>query len=160
MRLRVLGSLVSVFALVVACGRSSGPDGSNSPDASPILTSSPLGSASANASTEPKQSPPPVPEPPLASDPFGTARSSTKAGCRILAERHVAEKDVRTSFVDGDDLLAIVNRSPTGQLAPDWAPSDLVDLRNGKSLSASECEKFQCLRKDAASALDELMAEM
>jgi D-alanyl-D-alanine carboxypeptidase len=53
-----------------------------------------------------------------------------------------------TSFVDGDDLLAPVNRSPLGSLPPDYVPSDLVDRRGVK------------LRKDAADAFDELFAAM
>ncbi|HVH45197.1 MAG TPA: M15 family metallopeptidase [Labilithrix sp.] len=93
-------------------------------------------------------------------DPYGPARVSTRASCGVLGADHVSERDLKTSFVDGNDLLAIVNRSPTGQLAPDYAPSDLVDIRTGKPLSASECEKFQCLRREAATALDELLAQM
>src|SRR6185295_12215847 len=53
-----------------------------------------------------------------------------------------------------------VNRSPTGQLPPDYAPSDMVDIRNGKPATASDCEKVQCLRKAAADALTELMEAM
>lgn len=93
-------------------------------------------------------------------DPFGVLRTAARASCGVLGEGHVSERDTKSSFVDGDDLLAIVNRSPTGQLAPDYAPHDLVDIRNGKPLVASDCEKFQCLRRDAASALDELLARM
>lgn len=94
-----------------------------------------------------------------ATDPFGHARVSARTACAALAE-HVSERDMRTSFVDGNDLLAIANRSPTGALAPDWAPADLVDVRNGKAATASECEKLHCLRREAASALGELMTEM
>ena len=77
-----------------------------------------------------------------ATDPFGLRRDSPKAGCSALAG-HVADPDQKASFVDGDDLLAIVNRSPTGLLAPDWAPSDLVDIQTGKPASPSDCEKVQ-----------------
>jgi LAS superfamily LD-carboxypeptidase LdcB len=91
---------------------------------------------------------------------FGTPRTASRIGCAVLAGKHISEKDLKTSFVDGDDLLAIVNRSPTGQLPPDWAPSDMVDIRTGKPSTPSECEKVQCLRKDAASALAELMEAM
>jgi D-alanyl-D-alanine carboxypeptidase len=77
-----------------------------------------------------------------------------------VAGKHVTDRDLRTSFVSGDDLLAIVNRSPQGQLAPDWAPDDLVDLRSGQSTPASECDKVQCLRKETAAALGELLGEM
>jgi len=80
--------------------------------------------------------------------------------CSAIAGKHVSERDLRTSFVDGDDLLALVNRSPTGQLAPDWAPTDLVEIESGKPKAAADCDKVQCLRKEAASALGELFAEM
>jgi D-alanyl-D-alanine carboxypeptidase len=93
-------------------------------------------------------------------DPFGRARTAPRLLCGAVAGKHVAERDLKTSFVSGDDLLAIVNRSPTGQLAPDWAPADLVDLRSGQATSASECDKIQCLRKEAAGALGELLSEM
>lgn len=95
-----------------------------------------------------------------APDPFGTARTAPKVYCSGVAGRHIAERDLKTSFVDGNDLLAIANRSPTGQLAPDWAPTDLVDLLSGQPKQPSDCDKVQCLRKETASALSELMAEM
>lgn len=91
---------------------------------------------------------------------FGTPKTASRIGCAVLAGKHISEKDLKTSFVDGEDLLAIVNRSPTGQLPPDWAPSDMVDIRDGKPKTPSECEKVQCLRKDAAAALAELMEAM
>lgn len=90
---------------------------------------------------------------------YGTARSSPLR-CRGVAGPHVSETDLTTSFVDGDDLLALVNRSPTGALPPDYAPSDLVDLRNGKPLDAKACEGVQCLRREAADALRELLAAL
>jgi len=92
--------------------------------------------------------------------PYGRARLAPRVLCTALAGRHVAERDLRTSFVDGDDLLALVNRSPQGQLAADWAPSDLVDLQTGAPKTPAECDKVQCLRKEAATALAELLAEM
>ncbi|MBS2019559.1 MAG: M15 family metallopeptidase [Deltaproteobacteria bacterium] len=95
-----------------------------------------------------------------APDPFGVARAAPRVYCSGVAGRHIAERDLKTSFVDGNDLLAIANRSPTGQLAPDWAPTDLVDLVSGQPRQASECDKVHCLRKEAASALSELMGEM
>jgi len=94
-----------------------------------------------------------------AREPFGPARLAPRVLCSGVAGR-VADKDLRTSFVDGNDLLALMNRSPTGQLAPDWAPTDLVDLQSGQARTAAECERTLCLRKEAASALGELLAEM
>lgn len=93
-------------------------------------------------------------------DPFGHARTAPRTYCSGVAGKHVTDRDLRTSFVSGDDLLAIVNRSPQGQLAPDWAPGDLVDLRSGQSAAAGDCDKVQCLRKEAAGALGELLGEM
>jgi D-alanyl-D-alanine carboxypeptidase len=88
---------------------------------------------------------------------FGQARVAPKAMCSGVA---IADVDKRTSFVDGDDLFALVNRSPTGQLPPDWSPSDLVDIRSGKRMTANECGRALCLRADAKDALDTLLAAM
>jgi D-alanyl-D-alanine carboxypeptidase len=161
------GRLAAIGALLVAtaCGRSgdaTAPTPSASASAAPAPDASAtasvavldagdaaaasVASADAGASTSP--------------DPFGRARTAPRTYCGGVAGKHVTDRDLRTSFVSGDDLLAIVNRSPTGQLAPDWSPADLVDLRSGQSTSAVECEKVQCLRKEAASALGELLGEM
>ncbi|AKU95946.1 D-alanyl-D-alanine carboxypeptidase [Labilithrix luteola] len=91
---------------------------------------------------------------------YGESKLAPRVTCRGVAGEHVAERDLRVSFVDGNDLLAIVNRSPTGVLASDWSPSDLVDIRTHKPVSSGECDKLHCLRKEAADALDELLAEM
>ncbi len=72
----------------------------------------------------------------------------------------VAERDLRTSFVDGDDPLALVNRSPTGALAPNYAPSDLISFAPRKPRAAKECDSLQCLRKDAMAGYDVLVAAM
>jgi D-alanyl-D-alanine carboxypeptidase len=96
--------------------------------------------------------------------PFGSMKTYDKSVCRALmgAGKHrVAERDLRSYFVDGDDPLALVNRAPTGVLPPDYTPSDLVDLRTQKPVaSEKDCEKVQCLRKDAAAALADMMAAM
>lgn len=146
--------------LVVACGRSGaqGPDASAVVPEASAVTQSSAGAVDASVEAGPAVSAP-ASEAAASPDPFGVAKTSKRAACGALGT-HVAAHDLETSFVDGDDLLAIVNRAPTGQLAPDYAPSDLVDIRNGKPLSASECEKFQCLRREAAAALDELLAAM
>lgn len=113
------------------------------------------GAAAADASTTADAG-----TPTSTTDPFGVARTSSRPGCKAAYAKHVADRDVATSFVDGDDLLALVNRSPQGQLSPDYAPNDLVDLATGRDASAADCDKVQCLRKDAAAALGELLAEM
>ena len=165
-------------ALVLACSRGSGQDKAPPPEASPKASRHPEGAMIATtqsatldaavsaavpdaAASSGIASPASIARPlSSAADPFGVARTSSRAGCAILAEHRVAKADLETSFVDGDDLLAIVNRSPTGQLAPDYAPSDLVDIRSGKALPAGECDKFLCLRKEAAAALDEILGRM
>lgn len=69
--------------------------------------------------------------------------------------------DTRVAFVDGDDWLALVNRSPTGALPPDYAPSDLVDLRDGSPRTPGECGGArECLRGEAALGLRKMLDEM
>lgn len=93
---------------------------------------------------------------------FGLERQYEGAVCSYLLSGNfrVAERDLRTSFVDGDDPLALVNRSPTGALAPDYAPSDLISFAPRKPRTAKECESLQCLRKDAMAGYDDLVAAM
>lgn len=90
------------------------------------------------------------------------AQRAQRPGCPALARpdrdgRFVAREDLagpRTP-VDGDDPLALVNRSPRGSLAPSYAPRDLVDLRTLARAEASTCvpPDRQCLRREAALAL-------
>lgn len=65
-------------------------------------------------------------------------------------------------FVDGDDLLTIVNRSPRFVLSPEYAPTDLVDIESGAPHTAAECvpRVAQCLRREAAEALRLLLEQM
>lgn len=79
--------------------------------------------------------------------------------CSTL-RKHIDERDLRASFVAGDDLLVLVNRSPMGQLPADWSPTDLVDLHSGQKRTAGQCESRLCLRAEAAQALTELLGEM
>jgi D-alanyl-D-alanine carboxypeptidase len=73
----------------------------------------------------------------------------------------LAKADTRFSFVDGDDLLAMTNRSPTGGLPPDYRPSDLVDLRDGVARSGAECDAGRiCLRREAAGAMRLMLQRM
>ena len=150
----------SVVALAVAaCSRSTVPAEAAAETAASAApkTDDAATTSAAIADAAPEAA---VAAPEVGPDPFGKARAAPRILCSGVAGKHVAERDLRTSFVSGDDLLAIVNRSPTGQLAPDWAPDDLVDLRNGQSTAASDCDKVQCLRKEAAGALGELLGEL
>jgi D-alanyl-D-alanine carboxypeptidase len=73
----------------------------------------------------------------------------------------LAAADTRFAFVDGDDLLALVNRSPTGALAPSYVPTDLVDLRDGRRRTPAECESANaCLRREAKAGLDRMLERM
>ncbi len=65
-------------------------------------------------------------------------------------------------FVDGNDLLALVDRSPRFSLDPVYAPSDLVDVRTMQPTSARLCvpPHHQCLRRDAADAFRRLSAAL
>src|SRR5690606_24244678 len=65
-------------------------------------------------------------------------------------------------LVDGDDLLALVNRSPRGALPHDYAPRDLVDLETMRPARPHQCvpPRKQCLREEAARAWRALEAAM
>jgi D-alanyl-D-alanine carboxypeptidase len=152
--------ILALVALMPACGRRASAETTEAttPTTSAVLD----GATSRDAAVAPAVQRASVDEhdaAAMASDPFGLARTSSRAGCAVLGKQ-VAEVDVRTSFVDGDDLLAIVNRSPTGTLPPEYAPRDLVDIRTGKPATPSECERVHCLRREAASALADLLAAM
>jgi len=73
----------------------------------------------------------------------------------------LAASDTRVAFVDGNDPLALVNRSPTGALPPTYIPGDLIDLKDGKPRRAAECETAHaCLRRDAHAGLTRLLEGM
>lgn len=78
--------------------------------------------------------------------------------------RFVARADLlrHAGSVDGDDLLALVNRTPLGALPPDYAPSDLVDLATMRPTTPVRCvpPQRQCLRAEAARAYQRLEAAM
>ncbi len=89
--------------------------------------------------------------------------------CHDLTEpdlhgRWISQDDLapRLGAVSGDDLLALVNRSPGFALDPRWAPDDLVDLATGEPMSSDECEgsEILCLRRGAAEALGRMLAGM
>ncbi|MEI7894530.1 MAG: M15 family metallopeptidase, partial [Myxococcales bacterium] len=93
--------------------------------------------------------------------------SETAAGlCVPLLRRgafaqFLAGNDARKSFVDGNDLLALVNRSPLGSLPPSYAPDDLVAIVSGHPATARACETTSvCLRRDSAQALRALLGAM
>ena len=148
MNARVLAA--SAVVLVAACGTKTPPPAI---DAAPALDA-----AVVDASVEAEAAAPDAAV--VSVDPFGKARTIARTLCGGVAGKHVSDQDLRTSFVNGDDLLAIVNRSPTGQLASDWSPTDLVDVRNGESKQPGDCDKVQCLRKEAAVALGAILGEM
>jgi zinc D-Ala-D-Ala carboxypeptidase len=89
--------------------------------------------------------------------------------CGVLSRgdrdgRWVHSHDVLPSlgFVDGDDLLTIVNRSPRFVLSPEYAPTDLVDIESGAPRSPSDCvpHRSHCLRREAAEALRLMLEQM
>ena len=67
-----------------------------------------------------------------------------------------------SSPLDGDDLRALVNRSPTGTLPPSYAPRDLVDLETLRPARPFRCTPpgTQCLRRQAAHAFQGLARAM
>jgi D-alanyl-D-alanine carboxypeptidase len=126
-----------------------------------LVTSTPTPTAISSTPT-------PTPTPTASTNPwpFGSATPVPKYSCPIVLpgggfRSFLAVADTRVSFVDGDDLLALVNRSPTGVLAPGYAPGDLVDLHDLSPRQAWECESAHtCLRRDAAMAMRHLLDAM
>jgi D-alanyl-D-alanine carboxypeptidase len=123
------------------------------------------GAPATATATDSAPAPAPASEPAPTPFPFGSPTSIPHYTCPIVLRggpfrRFMAPADTRVAFVDGDDLLALVNRSPTGALPPDYAPSDLVDLKDGKARPASRCEGRTCLRRDAAAALHSMLDGM
>jgi D-alanyl-D-alanine carboxypeptidase len=98
--------------------------------------------------------------------PFGAPTAIAKFACPVVVaggpfRAFLAAPDTRTAFVDGDDLLAIANRAPTGVLPPDYAPHDLVDVHDLSPRSVGECDgAHDCLRREAATALHTLLDAM
>lgn len=98
--------------------------------------------------------------------PFGTPQPIASYACPVVVHggpfhSFLSAGDTRTAFVDGDDLLALANRSPTGALAPAYAPTDLVDVRDLSPRSAAECDAGRnCLRREAATALRGMLDAM
>jgi zinc D-Ala-D-Ala carboxypeptidase len=135
-------------------------------------TSTTSASTSASASTPSPSLPPPVdaasPDSSASSSPFpfGAPSPISKYACAVVLSggpfhSFLSASDTRVAFVDGDDLLALVNRSPTGALSPDYAPRDLVDIRDLSPRSAGECDgAHTCLRRDAAVALRSMLDAM
>ncbi len=97
---------------------------------------------------------------------FGPSTTIDNYTCAVVKRggpfrSFLATGDTRLAFVDGDDGLALVNRSPTGALRPDYAPTDLVDVKDGTLRKPAECESaHECLRRDAAGALHRMLDAM
>jgi D-alanyl-D-alanine carboxypeptidase len=99
----------------------------------------------------------------------GGARSTMPAACGLLrvpddGGHFIAAEDFTppVPVVDGDDLLALVNRSPRWVLASSYAPTDMVDLVTGRPTPASLCVPPDrlCLRREAARAYTLMAAAM
>jgi len=139
---------------------------------SPASTSSSVASVSSSACASSSASALGVsaPQPPAPSpsqpDPFGSRSTFAPYACPNLhrggsQRQYLAASDTSVAFVDGNDWLALVNRSPTGALAPDYAPDDLVDVKDLRARTPAECgSQRECLRHDAAVALREMLEAM
>lgn len=106
---------------------------------------------------------PPIPALPAVAVPFGARTTFPPYACSNMHRSgstgpFLAAADTSVAFVDGNDWLALVNRSPTGALAPDYAPTDLVDVKDLRPRTAGECgAQRECLRHDAAVALHTML---
>lgn len=152
-------SVVSVALVATASSTASAPPLTSSATATSTSTST---SATATSSTATSSTSTSV------VFPFPSARHFERGICSAIAPggefpgNFLAARDLTTSFVDGDDLLALVNRSPYGTLAADYAPSDLVQVFTLRPVSAVECETRTgpCLRREAATQVKEMLAAM
>jgi D-alanyl-D-alanine carboxypeptidase len=104
-----------------------------------------------------------------APDPSEAVREARLRVCASLSRpdarrRWISPEDLvpRLGAVRGEELLVLVNRSPRFALDPAWAPSDLVDLRDGSAGDARSClpPERQCLRREAAQAFGRLTAAL
>jgi D-alanyl-D-alanine carboxypeptidase len=156
-------SAVAVLLVGCACRRASATDRNPSPA---TATATPTATATATATATPTPTATPIPSATSPLPPFGPPSPVARYTCApVLAggpfRAFIAAADTRVAFIDGDDLLALVNRSPSGALPPTYAPSDLVDLRDGTARSPAECESAHaCLRREAAAALHHMLDQM
>jgi D-alanyl-D-alanine carboxypeptidase len=148
--------------VVVAVGIGAACNRSSSTSAAAAATESAPARALASATALADASAPDASNP----FPFGEPTPIAKYACPLVLNggpyrSFLSAGDTRVAFVDGDDLLALVNRSPTGALSPDYAPSDLVDIRDLSVRSVRECDgAHTCLRRDAAVALQKMLDAM
>jgi LAS superfamily LD-carboxypeptidase LdcB len=119
-------------------------------------------SARSGTSAETSSSSPKTKEPLPNSSPWQwIPKPHTARTCEMRFGKHgFAHEDGDRYFVDGDDELALVNRSPYGSLDAGYAPSDLVDALSQKAETPKTCEARLCLRKEAAAALQNLFSAM
>jgi zinc D-Ala-D-Ala carboxypeptidase len=166
-------ALALALAAGAGCRRAARLSGAEGPIAAQASGRMPTATASSPAMpspiTTPSATPPGVPAttPDAEADggawPFGAPTAIAKYSCPIVLpggpfRSFLALADTRVFFADGDDGLALVNRSPTGALSPSYAPSDLVDVHDLSSRKAWECESAHvCLRRDAAIALRHML---
>jgi D-alanyl-D-alanine carboxypeptidase len=149
---RIAAALLVGAALACACGRS----GSTS-TATAATTATPSATPAASASVA-AQPPNPIP--------FGAPTAIPKYACPVVMpggpfRSFLSPADTRVAFVDGDDLLALVNRSPTGALPPTYEPRDLVDVHDLSPRKPWECDGGRdCLRREAGVALHKLLDAM
>ncbi|HEY4016252.1 MAG TPA: M15 family metallopeptidase [Polyangiaceae bacterium] len=151
-------SLASFVLLAPSCRTTVGTQ-RDVPDRAALVS---VALAATTTATPADATAPPSPDP----APFGRAAAVARYTCpQVLSgnpfRSFIASADTRVSFVDGDDLLALVNRSPAGALPPAYVPADLVDLHDGSPRTAAECEAAHaCLRADAAKALGGMLDQM
>jgi hypothetical protein len=163
LRLRFCASLVLVSLLILACVRERVPSvDTRAPQR--LVQDATVADADAasegNVASVADASQPSV-DATVAAIAYGPSRTHGLVPCTIRKTPYfIATEDQLTSYVDKNDWLALVNRSPVGTLAPDDLPTDLVDLRTLEPASSASCEARPCLRKEAAIAVKELLQEM
>jgi len=109
----------------------------------------------------------PAPERPAAQERRASFADNGASVCRAMIRpdrdrKFIARADAQRSTVDGSRLDAMVSRGAAASLSSSWEPDDLVELPSLRAISARECSHrgAQCLRREAALALTQMLAAM
>jgi D-alanyl-D-alanine carboxypeptidase len=155
----VRSTAVGLLTLAIGCQRATAAD------TRPLVRNAVDAAIPTLAASVPAD-PPATPDDAAAPASFGPATTIAHYTCPLVQRggpfrSFLAAEDTRIAFVDGDDAMAIVNRSPTGALPPDYVPADLVDLKDGRARKPAECDgAHECMRADAAAGLRRMLDVM
>lgn len=137
---------------------------SRSNDAQPAIATRPIETLPGARAEQHTQ---PAPERPVTEERHASFSDNGASVCRAMIQpdrdrKFIARADAQRSTVDGARLDAMVSRGAAASLSSSWEPDDLVELPSLRAISARECSHrgAQCLRREAALALTQMLAAM